>query len=297
MYPFNQKNAIKVSEKQHTAESYIEHINKHKLEQAEIVMPNLNILDYCPTLKYLKICPSNNADKDYDFLQLYKMPEIRKLNCKNVYGSRYQFLGEIDYAQIVGLEDLSLSVNKGTINYNKIADLKSLSIGGFKGEKGDLTDLFCSRILDTLELRECKEYSLDGLEISERLQCLYISYNKFLKDISSLGRVKDTLTALRIQNCPRIEDFSVLNELENLELLEIWGSNSLNDLKFLKNMKNLKTFIFNVNILDGDLSPCLDLLYVYCDKSKKHYNLKDKDLPKGKYIRGNENIEIWRRLE
>lgn len=297
MYPFNQKHAIKINENQHTVEEYIEYINKHKLEQAEIVMPDLNVLDSCPTLKYLKIWPSINADENFDFSQLYKVPEIRMLNCRNVYGERHQFIGKIDYSQISGLEDLSLSVNKGTINYNKIDNLKSLSIGGFKGEKGDLTNLFCSSILDTLELRECKEYALDGLEISERLQCLYISYNRNLKDISALAKVKDTLTTLRIQNCSKIEDFSVLNELENLELLEIWGSNSLDDLRFLKNMKKLKTFIFNVNVLNGDLTPCLDLSYVYCDKSKKNYNLKDKDLPKGKYVRGNEGIEEWRRLE
>ena len=62
-------------------------------------------------------------------------------------------------------------------------------------------------------------------------------------------------------------------------------------------MKGLKTFVFSVNVRDGDLSPALNLSYVYSEKNRKHYNLKDKDLPKGKYVRGNENIDEWRRLE
>ncbi|NLN03259.1 MAG: hypothetical protein GX166_00305 [Clostridiaceae bacterium] len=112
-----------------------------------------------------------------------------------------------------------------------------------------------------------------------------------------MRKVKKTLNALRIENCPKIEDFSVLGELENLELLELTGNNVLPNLDFLKSMKNLKTFIFSMNVLDGDLNPCLNLSYVYSGKDRKHFNLKDKDLPKSKYVRGEENIEDWRRLE
>ena len=59
----------------------------------------------------------------------------------------------------------------------------------------------------------------------------------------------------------------------------------------------LKTFIFNMNVKDGDLTPCLDLSYACSKKDRKHYNLKDTELPKTQYVRGNETIEKWRRLE
>ena len=62
-------------------------------------------------------------------------------------------------------------------------------------------------------------------------------------------------------------------------------------------MKNLKTFVFNIDVIDGDLYPCLDLQYVFCGKGRKYYNLKDGKLPKENYVRGNENIEMWRRFE
>lgn len=85
------------------------------------------------------------------------------------------------------------------------------------------------------------------------------------------------------------EDFSVLSELENLELIELVGSNTLPDLSFLKSMKNLITFIFNMNVLDGDLSECLKLSYVCSLRSRRHYNIKNCNLLKSKYVRGNED--------
>lgn len=295
-YPFNLYDAIKITE-EHEIEEYIKYINKHSIEYAEIVMPNLEVLKYCPQLKYLNIRPSYNALQDFDFSPLYTLPEVYMLNCINEYGPQCQYVVPIDYSRINGLKELSFSVNTGTLNYHKIMNLKSLSVGDFKGSKGDLTDLFCSAELDTLELRGCRISSLDGIEKSKKIQCLYISYNQSLKDISALGKVKRTLKALRIENCSKIEDFSVLEELENLELLELTGKNQLESLKFIKKMRRLKTFVFNMNILDGDLTPCLGLSYACSEKNRSHYNLKDKDLPKGEYVRGNEDIELWRRLE
>ena len=52
-----------------------------------------------------------------------------------------------------------------------------------------------------------------------------------------------------------------------------------------------------MDVLNGDLTPCLNLSYVYSEKDRRHFNLKDKDLPKTNYARGNEDIEEWRRLE
>ena len=52
-----------------------------------------------------------------------------------------------------------------------------------------------------------------------------------------------------------------------------------------------------MNVLDGDLSNCLNLPHVVSCVNRKHYNLKDSQLPKGIFVRGNEDIEPWRRLE
>ena len=208
-----------------------------------------------------------------------------------------QCLSEIDYLRINGLISLGIHVNKGALNYNKVETLKTLHVSGFKGANRDLTDLFCSKELDTLRLIQCGIRSLNGIETSHKMQCLYLYYNRSLSDISALSKVKDTLKELNIENCPKIQDFSVLSELENLEALELSGGNILPNLDFLRRMKKLKFFSFSMNVSDGDLSPCLDVCYVDSYKSRKHYNLKNCQLPKGEFIIDYENIEEWRRLE
>ena len=89
----------------------------------------------------------------------------------------------------------------------------------------------------------------------------------------------------------------MLEELENLETLVLLGKNELTNISFIKKLKNLKTFVFSMTVLDGDLRPCLNLMYAYSQNNRKYYNLKNKDLPKKQFIRGNEDIEMWRRME
>ena len=297
LYPFYCKNAILINENDRSIEDYQVYISRKGIKQAEIIMPDINFVKNLPVLKHLKISPACNAPPDFDFSPLYDVEEIRTLHCLNQYGDNGQYISTIEYDKINGLVYLIVSANKGSKNYNKVKTLKSLAIGGHKGQYRDLSDLFCSSALDTLELNGCHINSLNGIDISQSMQCLYLYYNRALQDINALSKVKSTLKALRIQNCPKITDFSVLGELENLELLELSGSNSLPDLSFIKSLKKLKTFVFNFNVLDGDLTPCLNLEYVYSEKNRKHYNLKDMELPKIRYVRGNETIDEWRRLE
>lgn len=296
-YPFYRKDAIRVEVDAHPVEEYRKYIQKNGIESAYIIMPDLEILKDCPSLKYLRIGPSYNASPDFDFSPLYQHPEIQSLVCQNIYGNQMQYLSSIDFSRIPGLIDLGVLVNKGTLNYNKIQTLKSLDVGGFQGRNRDLTDLFCSRELDTLRMIQCGVHSLAGIDTSEKMQCLYLDYNRSLKDISALRKVKHTLRALRIENCPKIEDFSVLGELENLELLELSGRNALPSLDFLKSMKRLSLFVFDMNVLDGDLSPCLEISHAESRRNRKHYNLKNQDLPKGRFKMGNEDIDEWRKLE
>lgn len=278
----------------YSLQEQIDFINAHKLEKAFIIAENIDFITNCPTLKHLRIIPPDDCGNNFDYSPLYSMPQIKSIQCATVYGRKEAFCTQIDCAAINGLESIHIT-NDGYKNYNTVETLKSLGLTDYK--KRDLSEAFNSSLLDTLSIFQSKTETLEGIQKSPKLQCLYLHYNRSLRDISALKKVKNTLRALRIDHCPKIEDFSVLQELENLELLELTGENVLPDLHFLKNMKNLKTFTFSVNVADGDLSPCLDLSYVYAEKNRKHYNLKNKDLPKVQYVRGNENIELWRRLE
>lgn len=272
----------------------IEFINKYGIEKALIIAENIDFVTMCPTLKYLKIIPAGNVANGFDYSPLYDMYQIKSLQCSTIYGFKEEFSTYIDCAKINGLENIHVS-NLEYKNFNTVETLKGLGLSNYKNR--DLSEAFVSTILDTLSIFQSPIITLEGIQKSQKMQCLYLHYNRSLQDVSALKNVKKTLRALRIENCPKIKDFSVLGELENLELLELSGSNELESLSFLKKMKNIKTFIFNMNVNDGDLTPCLDLSYVYSEKNRKHYNLKDSELPKFQYIRGNETIEKWRRLE
>lgn len=292
--PLYEKNAIFINPSKTWAE-YEEYIKKHGIQQAKVAMQSLSGLPMCAGLKYLYILPPPEL-KSVDFAPLYEMPEVKYLNCGNHTGDNGQYLSEVDYSYINGLEVLLTDVNRKTKNFNKLDSLKGLGVWSYGGKNGDLEDLFSSTGLAQLQMISCKNSSLYGIERAEGLRCLYLHMNRRLEDISSLGKLGDTLTALRIEACPKISDFSVLHELKNLELLELTGSNSIESLDFIRSMPKLKTLILSMDVLDGNLRPCLDLSYIYV-KNRRHYNLKDDDLPKDEYCYGNGDIEMWQRFD
>lgn len=293
--PFNKYNAIIIDESKEI-EEYIKYINDKGIEQAYVEVVNLDFFKECADLKHLIITIPDEYEGKIDYKNLYELKNIKSLGLANYCHWDESIVSNCELERFQGLEELCIQANKGTESFNKITSLKSLKISKYIGKNKDLSDLSNLKQLDTLTLIQCKMNSLNGIENLNKMQCLYLYHNRSLKDISALAKISKTLKVLRIDCCPKIEDFSVLSELENVEMLELSGGNSIPNLDFIKGMKNLKTLIFTYNVLDGDLSNCMNLSYAACDKNRKHYNLKDKDLPKGEYVFGNEDIELWRRL-
>lgn len=305
-FPINRPDAILIENSD--VPYFIDYIQKKRIKKAYIQgMGNFDFLRSCHTLEYLTfelILPfseyknaelrGNKIYKQYDFEPVFSLPHLKSINIINNELPDIKTKIRFDISRF---EELQLYYGDFSYitNLSKAYSLKTLVLREYTG--GDLQELNELQQIDIFQFTFSKLLSLNGAESFPRLQCLYLYYNRSLQDISALSKIKGTLKALRIENCPNIKDFSVLSELENLELLQLSGKNVLPSLNFLKTMKNLKTFTFNMNVQDGDLSPCLNLSYVYSEKNRKHYNLKDKDLPKQIYVRGNEGIEEWRRLE
>lgn len=282
----------KIGSSVHDLDRHIALINEYKLEKALIISNDISFITKCPTLKYLSIVLPDSCMDKFDYSPLYDMPEIKSLHCDTVYGHKEKYSTTIDLSKIKGLEDTQIK-NENYKNYNTLENLKTIGFTGYKDK--DLSRAFSGAKLDTLLMIQCRIESLKGIEKANNLQCLYLYYNKFLKDISALADVKDSLRALQIEACSKITDFSVLSQLKKLEHLKLEGQNKVPNLNFVKDMKNLKTFIFTIDVEDGDISVCSNLSYVYC-QNRRHYNLKDKDLPKGRYVRGNEDIDPWRSI-
>lgn len=278
---------------QHTLNAYVDFINQYGIEKAKVMSEDISFLTRCPSLKHLNIIMPRTSAKEFDFSPLYGLEEVCSLFCGINGGDTVGKVSKPDYSRIQGLEYLSVS-SPGNVDLRNLPALKTLLISG--SSCGNLQGLFTSPELDTLEISFSRIQSLDGIAAAPKMQCLYLVRNRSLADITALAQVKKTLRALRIQNCPQITDFSVLEELENLEYLFLEGSNVLPSIGFIRNLPKLKTLIAEMRIEDGDLRPCLNLSYAYCGAIRRHYNLKDKELPRGDYFRGNENIEPWRRI-
>ena len=268
----------------HSPEEHIALINEYKLEKAKIIAEDISFIRRCPTLKYLDIAPADTAPQNFDYSPLYEMPEIHSLTCQTHYGGlREPFSTTVDCARIRGLKDLFVR-GTGYLNVDRVETLENLFVSSYP-KRRNLNGLVSGKHLKKLTFLSCNFESLDGIEAFSHLQSLNIWYNRTLSDISALHHTAPSLRGLSIENCPKITDFSALSSLTRMEALSLEGKNDIPDLNFLNHMKSLRFFTCTMNVADGDLTSCLSVPYVDI-RGRKHYNLKNKDLPKQADPRG-----------
>jgi len=271
---------------------HIAAINQYHLERAMVIAEDIHFLQYCPSLKMLDVIPAISSAPDFDCSPLYNMPNLESLRIDTHVGSPFEHKHTaIDYAFLRNLQDLC-AIGKGHRNFQCLSSLKSLQLNSIP--ERDLSKIIGSTILDSLYLLQCGIRSLDGIENTESLRCLSLSHCRSLCGIGALEHAAPTITSLQIENCPKIQDFSCLEKLQNLEFLQLSGRNSLPSLEFLNELPNLKTFVFSMEVLDGDLTPCLRIPYVYSERNRRHYNLRDEDFSKNGFTFGIEGIDAWR---
>ena len=261
-----------------TLEEHIALINEMKLEEATIIAENLDFLPHCPSLKSVSIKHAAGMESELDFTPLYQLPHLERLSiaAPNMGLSKGPAI-HIDFTKMHALRHVAVCTNE-RFNYPQVPTLETLWISNDKQHK-DMSSLSCSPTLKQVDMLQCRMKSLNGIG-KYPLQSFSISYLRSMDDISALAECAQTLRMLAIDTCGKIKDFTCLKELKNLEHLCLIGNNTLPSLDFLKEMPKLKSFVFSMNVEDGDLTPCLDIPYASCNKMKKHYNLKEKDLPK-----------------
>lgn len=277
---------------------HIEYINNNNIQKARVFAEDISFLSSCKSLHYIDMIPADSAMDRFDFDPIYKLPDICHLTCKTTYGMQDEKQSQIDFERLNSLVSLQASEMSTISNMNVLSNLKTLKFYNSTCKCDDLTQVFSSSELDLLSLRGIRIKSLKGIGASEKLVQVDLSHNRSLSDISDLYSVRNTLKFLFIESCPKITDFSVLEELKNLEYLELCGSNTLPNLNFIEKLPKLKCFIFSMKIDNCDLSPCLKLQYSRSEKNRKEYNLHDKELPKGfcGYQPEEYGIETWRKL-
>lgn len=268
---------IKHAYSSRSLEDHIQLINQFKLQKASIICRDLSFITRCPSLTEVSIYPDDFGNDGFDYSPLYSMPNLKSVCCLTQYGIQEQYKTNLDYSQLHGVKEVSIA-GEGHRGYEMVPSLERLWISNCKKHHNFHT-ISCSTRLHDVTLMRCGIQTLDGIEKHQQLRSLALYHNRSLSDISALDSIGGTLQTLVIEGCPRISDFAVLSSLVKLEHLQLYGSNVLPTLAFLKKMPNLKIFTFTMNVGDGDLSLCKDIQYASC-KNRKHYNLKDSQLPK-----------------
>lgn len=225
-------------------------------------------------------------DDNLEFLANY--PEIKRL----VVASKIADLNGLAYLE--KLEYLMLS--EGTLPKSVLAETAFPCLKHFRGGwSPDLINLFDSAPLSRLYLYGAKLGShglkaLSGLSKLQHLElvrgdlsnlnnlCLFptlrildLAYLPKLTSLQGISASSMQLRELHLENCPNIEDFHELGKLSYLKVLSLNSCKSIDSIQFISHMRALASFRFvHTNVVDGDLSPCLNLKYVG-SFNKRHY--------------------------
>ena len=260
-----------------TLQECIDLINQYNIKKVLIIAENIEFLQFCPSLECLEIVPSDTAEDAFDYSPLYELKKITELNCKTVYGNIGQFSTNIDYSKVKGLKKVTIC-DDGHMNYSDVFTLESLSLSNVP-QLIDLQNLTSLCNLNSLDIVNCGIQSLSGIEELTKLRQLNLGYCRKLNDVSDLIYICCNLNQLSIENCNKIKDFNFLYQMIGLVRLHLEGKNNLEDLYFLKQMANLRELFMWMNVLNGDITPCVGIPYVSI-ANRKHYNMKNIDLPK-----------------
>lgn len=255
-------------------EDHIAFIQENQIEDVIVVAESISFLPKCPSIRSVQIIPAHSA-VHFDYSPLYSMPQLRELNCQTIYGPKDNLEAQIDYSRFPALHTVYACDAKGHQCLSAAKGLRKLFLGRGQPEHKSLAPFDLSELRE-LELCQSPLRTLTGLEHALHLKKLTVRHCRNLEDASA---IPDSVTTLEIDSCGKLKDFSWLSRLKNLERLTLFGSNALPDLTFLRQMPQLHSFRFTMNVLDGDLTECLRLRHAYC-KNRKHYNLKDSELPK-----------------
>ena len=264
---------------EHSLQEHIDFINQYQLKKAIVIGDSLDFLEECPSLTRFRIVPADTAMDHFDFSPLYRRPKIEFFHCDTEYGGlKPDKKATVDLSKLPKLEELWIEWDKGTKNFEGTTTLKKLTIE----RRLDFRDIHMfgrNTDLQDLEVVLCGLRDLNGIEAFQKLRYLHLWYCRNISDISALASLQDSLQLLLIEKCPKIKDFSVLASLKSLRMLVLRGANKLPDLEFLNELPNLQHFVFDMDVESGDLTPCLKIPSAYSECNRRHFNLKDEQLP------------------
>ncbi len=261
---------------------------------------------------YIQLCGNIIiSDVIYRFTNLEELSYYVENKKTSIDLSKFPNLQILDTAQASQLENLDKSsvvayaqYDDGKIKPHIMRKLKGLVDLRLHGPK-DFSFNFIENPekLKITFITQCNVKNLCGIERIKNLHLLCLTHCRSISSIEGISKVSN-LKKLRIESCPKLEDISEIKNLENLkvlilenikkcdlsfleemkctqslECLVLRNCGSIPSIKFFERYPNLQCFDFlYTNIIDGDLTPCLRLKEANTF-NKRHYNLKDTQLP------------------
>lgn len=263
-------------------------------------------------VNHLKLCGKLTiSDVVYRFTNLEELSYFVENKKTSINLSKFPNLEILVTAQASQLENLDKSsvvayaqYDDGKIKPEIIRQLKGLVDLRLHGPK-DFSFNFIENPekLKITFITQCNVKNLCGIERIKNLHLLCLTHCRSISSIEGISKVSN-LKKLWIDSCPKLEDISEIKNLENLkvlilenikkcdlsfleemkcteslECLVLRNCGSIPSIKFFERYPKLQCFDFvYTNIIDGDLTPCLRLKEANTF-NKRHYNLKDTQLP------------------
>jgi hypothetical protein len=149
-----------------------------------------------------------------------------------------------------------------------------LWLRGYRPKKyHDLSRFKAIDKLEHLHIALSNIKTLKGIEALHVLRELALSYCRSLEDISELSENTATLQELQIDRCKKARNLEMmLKKLKQLRKIILSHCRDLPSLKFVKQLPKLEFLSFvDTNVLDGDITPCLNLKFVGF-MNKRHFS-------------------------
>lgn len=246
----------------------IEYINQHNIKSVKVdedyQFENIDFLrSVCSNIESLSI--NNRFLKD--FSGAYHLKNIKALAITNLRPSL-----TIDFERLSTIEDIYGEIPSKTKGLEGLRNLKSLGLWKYKPKNQNVEEFSNFQELTSLELIRSNINSLKGIDKLNKLNFLGLYYLKSLNDIEDIKFLPYNLSALKIENCKAIDNFDAIGHLKVLKELIVLDCGEIPSINFVRGLSQLNTLVFaGTNILDGDLSPCKEIDYVYFTE-KKHYS-------------------------
>ena len=260
-----------------------------------------NCEDYSPINRFVNLEQFYVYVKDDKVIDLAKFGKLKKLGARRLapfYNLDKSPLVWLNYGhgdkkinceiqlvqQLKNLEDLRFFTVK-KFDLQQLAGLKKLkSLTFMQCDVDTVCNIEQIPSLEVVSISYCYKFAqVDGVEQLPKLRVLELDTCARLKHASASGSIKN-LKMLILENV-KLQDYSFLEDMackDTFACLMMKNCGSIPSIKFLNNYPNLQAFCgWDTNVVDGDITPCLRLESASIT-NKRHYNLKDKQLPFGR---------------